>query len=343
MSRDRGIHVIACVLALLLPASAWGLFPGDEAPPFTVRTLDGGSFGYERNGGTPIIVYAYLLQDGYSEAMFSDASSIGRFLNLTSSPSEFLFLCHCDNDTQAESVAGKLRAAFEGALGDGGVRDDGEDWKSRLHFGVEAVSSMSNWLPDVFEEWNSTKALLQVSSESDVQSKALLKRVDGHFGWLPHAPASDVTLVATLAAHSLCNDTVMARSSPLPRPSAPPTALVVPWTPGECSFATILQSAEATGAAAAVLYPTDPSHPLAEITCEGDDCSVGITLPATMISASSGADLARRLMMNETIDFNFVTESSKGRSIAIDSEGNLQQNGVRSPAKFSDPSMCETY
>ena len=62
-----------------------------------------------------------------------------------------------------------------------------------------------------------------------------------------------------------------------------------------------------------------------------------------MISASSGADLARRLMMNETIDFNFVTESSKGRSIAIDSEGNLQQNGVRSPPKFSDPSMCETY
>ena len=236
-----------------------------------------------------------------------------RFLGLNSSPSRYLFLCHCENDSQAASVGQSLRTSFVEAPLTG-------DWEERLHFGTKSVQSMSNWLPALFQEWNSSVRYVEANytAESTEETALSLKRVDGHFGWLPHVPSEDQTFVGKFVS-DVCNQT----GNSVAATESSSLAFFIPWT-SQCSFATMLQNAESLGAAVAVLY-TD--GPLREITCVAEECDISIAIPATMVNGEGALEIAKRLERNETVAFKFKKENSLGRSFAIDSQGLLQQNG----------------
>ena len=144
-------------------------------------------------------------------------------------------------------------------------------------------------------------------------------RVDGHFGYLPHLPNGTV-LAAELAPNNLCD----AWAGKVTNNA---TALLIPWTSGRCTFSTVLANAQSSGAAAAVLYP-DPPSPLVEISCSGSECDVPISIPATMMDGRGGALIAESLRSAaSSLEFVFSEEASWGRSLSIDSAGNLREVG----------------
>jgi hypothetical protein len=308
------------------------IFPGDVSDYFSVKTLGGGQFTYKGSGGgsteasRPIVVYAYDPRDGMSEAMFNPPS-VNRFLD-SDAPGTYLFLCHCENNSQAAVVAERMSKALANSQ---------EDWSGRLHFGIEAVKSMSNYIPNLFEQWNSTVALLGVNSNSTSSEQShsvVLKRLDGHFGWLGHAPVGSVFRGMY---GNVCDQTEEGSIKALIDADANDNdqegiALLIPWDPAkslDCPFVTILEKAEKLGAASAILYPTDPNHDLTEISCQGDECNVAVNISATMVSGPEAMSIAAALEKDNSLvlTFTFIEEPSPGRSFAIDFNGNLQENG----------------
>ncbi|QDZ17957.1 peptide-N-glycosidase [Chloropicon primus] len=300
---------LALAWAVSWVAVCSGLDPGDPAPHFSVRTTRG-VFSYDGPLGAPIIVYAYFDKlDGYSEALFSSSSSVERFLSLDSEPAEYLFLCgDCETASEASRVAQLMESAFHEG---GGLSEGGGSWGDRLHFAVESHIVITNLLAD----WNSTRSLVRVEDDESGET-ATLKRIDGHFGWLPHVPSDGTSFTAEHARSSLCHKPSAGLQSP-----DKAEALIIPWA-NECSFATILGNAQDLGAKLAVLYPRDPTKPLEEVSCSGEECDIAVSIPAMMIPWTRSLE-----QHGGRLTLTFDQERAPGRSFAISSTGMLAEVG----------------
>lgn len=80
----------------------------------------------------PAVVYAFNTADGFSYAMFEDAS-VKRFLDTGPAGARYLFTCSdCVTNNEAKFVAKFMSDAIEGGLARGeGSRDA---WRDRIHF-----------------------------------------------------------------------------------------------------------------------------------------------------------------------------------------------------------------
>jgi len=318
----------------------FALTPGSAAPPFEVPTLDG-SFTYHEKtlqdqSAFPIVMFAYDKRDAMSEAMFNP-SSVDRFLGLASGSTQFLFLCHCETRLEALETSHFMRDAVVDRLhtleeASGSM----ESWKGRLHFATEPVDALPNWLPGLFEDWNTTVRLLDVhfsGKGEGIDDNANLTtqsfpRLDGHFGWLPHAPSGDMLFDPMIVSEDLCmkNVTALPHQGQALLSDSDGPILVLPWS-RRCTFAELLQKAESFGTSSVILYPESPTQSMEEISCEGSECDVVLNISASMVSYSSARELINRTQSGKKGSISFTEEESKGRYAAINASGRLQEVG----------------
>lgn len=140
MRAMAGASLVVALLGLVGLARANTLLPGDPVPSFSVETLSGGEFCIvEGPQESPTVVYAFNTADGFSYAMFEDAS-VKRFLDTGPAGARYLFTCSdCVTNNEAKFVAKFMSDAIEGGLARGeGSRDA---WRDRIHFASRALAS----------------------------------------------------------------------------------------------------------------------------------------------------------------------------------------------------------
>ena len=99
---------------------------------------------------------------------------------------------------------------------------------------------------------------------------------------------------------------------------------------GNCSFAEKILSAEIAGYSGAVIFTT-PSEALVDMTCDGPECNVPLSIPATMIPYENALKLIElnttSTRRNTEVFVRLQHTPSRNFFLGIDEQGKLQEAG----------------
>ncbi|KAK9835916.1 hypothetical protein WJX74_010910 [Apatococcus lobatus] len=326
------IRAVAGVLALsCLRGLGADFAPDQPVVEIPIETLEGAFLLSSPDTHRPAVIVAVDLEDASSRWMWQNAKS--KFDFVAKLPNvDCIFISYSDKDEAVMDVRlfqSELRDAAKAAkLTDAAFTA----LFSRLHFAVQPVSDQPGWLPDLLQAWPSSQHIIKAHVPG---AEALtMQRLDPAFEWLPW-PGPRTPIPLALVQHDACQD-------PWSSDVAGHAALVIPTSPAQvpysngndtlrCSYARMIQLAQAAKAAA-VLVASQPGHDVVQMICNGPgECSLPLVKPATMIGYDDAAKLRDIIMQsasgNGQVAISFADEQVPGYYAALDEERRLQEVG----------------
>ena len=363
---SSALFVLICaILALCGAVRSQPYVPGQQAPYFEFEDVNGvivqyGKFEGEAPGSSkqlrgPVVVFMPLTTDPDDISMLAK-SSIDRFLQLdvnTIAPTQFVFIVQ-GLDTIASRVAYWMEERVHERIENMGYNATWVDmWKNRLIFartGLDSTETLSNLVELLtFEGWNSPHRTLKVSIAGGNPGREItMSRLDGHFGWIPRMPQKPANVPSArypVYGHmkiSRCEKEASVlegshHSPPLPPPQTPYVLLAT--KNATMTFAELLEviqmanEEEGGNIVYVMFYSCDQNPPgsslLEEITCEGMQCDLQITIPATTIKKEDGLTITSAINKGRVPTVAVQDAERRGSIVLIDGMDKLQQNGYR--------------
>ncbi|KAG7469656.1 hypothetical protein MATL_G00131150 [Megalops atlanticus] len=284
-----------------------GFEPGDGAPGFQVKTLDG-EFVYPPPSGLnfSLIVHAFTNKSAFLECLWTSQSSLTDFIQYLPESAHVLFLSF-DDTAARDALWMKEQIQRMGMY-------RGKDILSRVHFSPVPVYALGNWIPAVLYSWGCSghncglAQVLFTSTEWDMPVVA--KRLDARYDWLMgHWDQRSYSLVD---AGDGC------------KPTATVAAAVAWVSEGNCSFFVKVKNM-ADSKAAGVLVYAPLGSPIQDMNCEGEECYTLLSIPASMVHVEPA--VVRALLDMQPVNVSFQYTPAPSFFFGIDQQGALAEMG----------------
>ncbi|XP_028834783.1 uncharacterized protein LOC114789691 [Denticeps clupeoides] len=283
--------------------------PGDAAPAFRVKLLDGDfAFPPQTGPGGPVVVHAFTNKSAFLEALWCSDQSLADLLETLPDTARVLFLSLDDSaPADAAWMRGQLHRVASGS-------QRGKEVFSRLHFSPVPVHALGNWVPRVLYSWGCTGhncGLAQAVFTSPAWDIPLVaKRLNARYDWLyGHWEQKPYRLTD---AGDGC------------RPGASAEGRVAWISEGGCSFFTKVKNMADSKAAGVLVYAL-LGNPVQDMNCVGEECYTALNIPAAMVHLE--ASVHNALLAGLPVNVSFQTTPSPNVFFAIDQQGALSEMG----------------
>lgn len=285
--------------------------PGDQAPAFTVRTLDG-EFSYQPGSlRGPLIIHAFTNKSAFLECMWTSESSLTSLVQELPNSAQVLFL---SLDDSAATDALWMREQVHRV-----AAHSNKEVLSRLHFSPVPVFALGNWIPLVLYYWTSLSRISQaVFRTEDCSSPVIVKSLNARYDWL--RARWDQRSYQLMDAGDGCDP-------------APSMAGAVAWvSEGNCSFFDKVQNMAKSNASGVLVYAL-PGNPIQDMNCVEDECNTTLNIPASMVHLEPW--VAQGLESGQQLYVSFQTTPAPRFVFAIDPQGALAEIGLFLYPSFS--------
>ncbi|KAI1886130.1 hypothetical protein AGOR_G00210840 [Albula goreensis] len=290
------------------PISIEGFEPGDTAPDFQIKTLDG-VFVYPPRSGSNIslIIHAFTNKSAFLECLWTSPSSLSDLVQYLPDSCHVLFLTF--DDTAARDALWMQEQIHRAA-----TLSHRKDVLSRLHVSPVPVYALGNWIPNVLYSWGCSGhncGLAQVAfTSTEWDTPVVAKRLDARYDWL--MGRWDQRSYRVIDAGDGCE------------PCAALAGAVAWVSEGNCSFFTKVQNM-AKSMAAGVLVYASLGNPIQDMNCEGEECGTPLGIPASMVHVEPVVVSA--LLRKQPVNASFQITPSANFFFGIDQQGALAQMG----------------
>ncbi|XP_048883064.1 uncharacterized protein si:dkey-256h2.1 [Brienomyrus brachyistius] len=289
-----------------------GFDPGDAAPAFQIKTLDG-EFVYPPAAGLKfsLIIHAYTAKSAFLECLWTSESSLMDLVEGLPNNAQALFVSY---DDTAAADALWMREQIQRVA----TAQRRKDVLARVHFSPLAVHELGNWIPSVLYSWSYSRLPQVVFTSSEWDMPLVAKRLDARYDWLRrHWGQKSFNLVG---AGDGC------------KPS-PAVAGAIAWiSEGNCSFFTKVRNMASSEASGVLVYAA-MGNPIQDMNCEGSECLTLLTIPASMVPAQPAVDLG--LQKGKPVNVSFQSTAFPNFFMGIDQQGALAEMGLFAYPSFS--------
>ncbi|KAG9345206.1 hypothetical protein JZ751_009751 [Albula glossodonta] len=290
------------------PISIEGFEPGDTAPEFQIKTLDG-EFVYPPRSGLNIslIIHAFTNKSAFLECLWTSLSSLSDLVQYLPESCHVLFLTFDD-------MAARDALWMQEQIHRAATLSHRKDVLSRLHISPVPVYALGNWIPNVLYSWGCSGhncGLAQVAfTSTEWDTPVVAKRLDARYDWL--MGRWDQRSYRVIDAGDGCE------------PCAALAGAVAWVSEGNCSFFTKVQNM-AKSMAAGVLVYASLGNPIQDMNCEGEECGTPLGIPASMVHVEPAVVSA--LLRKQPVNASFQITPSANFFFGIDQQGALAQMG----------------
>lgn len=284
-----------------------GFEPGDIAPAFKVQTLDG-VFVYppQKDSGSGLIVHAFTNKSAFLECVWTWNESLSDLLEYLPPTVQVLFLSL--DETAAHDALWMREQVYRATA------HRGKEILSRLYFSPVPVYALGNWIPRVLYSWGCgghNCGLAQVVfTSSDGSIPVISKRLNARYDWLNGRWGADPYRL--LDAGDGCKPDTSIKGA-------------VAWiSEGGCSFFTKIKNMADSNATGVLVYAL-PGNPIQDMNCIGDECSISLNIPASMVHIEPSVIQALRL--GRKVNVTFQITPSPNFFFGIDQQGALSEMG----------------
>ncbi|XP_028672880.1 uncharacterized protein si:dkey-256h2.1 [Erpetoichthys calabaricus] len=285
-----------------------GYEPNTPAPPFKVHTLDE-QFVYppadKRNFS--LLVHAFTNKSAFLECLWTSESSLTDLVTFMPNNTHLLFLSF---DDSASRDALWMKQQILNVT----QHSKREDLMSRLHFGVDPVFDLGNWIPDILNSWrcdSSNCGYKQVNFSSAAWDVPIVeKRLDARYDWLMKRWKLDSYVLQD--GGNGCTPSTDVNGS-------------VAWVSEDsCSYFTKVKNMAESGALGVLVY-AGIGEPIKDMNCKDDECSTSLDIPASMVHIEPA--VVKALQTHKRVNVSFQNVSSSGFFFGIDRRGRLAEMG----------------
>ncbi|MCI4391219.1 hypothetical protein PGIGA_G00131600 [Pangasianodon gigas] len=287
-----------------------GFDPGDPAPHFRVKTLNG-EFVYPltETSKSSVIIHAFTNKSAFLECLWTSNSSVSDLIEFLPVSAEILFLSL--DDSAAQDALWMREQVYRVAAASA---HRGKEILSRLHFSPIPVYALGNWIPRVLYSWgcggHNCGLAQAVFTSPEWKVPVITKRLNARYDWL-NGRWEKVQYVLVGAGDG-CE----------PFPAA---AGAVAWvSESGCSFFTKIK-AMADSKAVGVLVYALPGNPIQDMNCAGDECNTTLNISASMLHFEPAVHQA--LSSGKPVNVTFQITPSPNFFIAVDQQGALAEMG----------------
>ncbi|KAG5856646.1 uncharacterized protein si:dkey-256h2.1 [Anguilla anguilla] len=290
----------------LNPISNTAFEPGDSAPAFQIKTLDG-EFVYPPTSGlnVSLVIHAFTNKSAFLECLWTSQSSLTDFVQYLPESCHVLFLTF---DDAAARDALWMQEQIQR------VAAHRKDVLSRVHISPVPVHALGNWIPSVLYSWGCSGhncGLDQVTfTSTEWDLPVVAKRLDARYDWL--MGRWDQRSYSLIDAGDGC------------QPCATVSAAVAWVSEGNCSFFTKVRNM-ANSKAVGVLVYASLGSPIQDMNCEGEECFVPLSVPASMVHLEPS--VVQALLKMQPVKVSFQTTPSPNFFFGIDQQGALAEMG----------------
>ncbi|KAJ8290645.1 hypothetical protein GJAV_G00015780 [Gymnothorax javanicus] len=283
-----------------------GFEPGDVAPAFQVKTLNG-EFVYPPPSGVNVslVIHAFTNNSAFLECLWTSEAALTDLVQHLPESCHVLFLTF--DDAAARDALWMQEQIQRVAV-------HRKDVLSRLHISPIPVHALGNWIPRVLYSWGCTGhncGLAQVVfSSSEWDMPVVAKRLDARYDWL--MGRWDQRSYSLIDAGDGC------------QPHASVSAAVAWVSEGNCSFFTKVQNMAKSKAVGVLVYAS-PGSPIQDMNCVGEECDIPLSIPASMVHLEPSVVLA--LLKMQPVNVSFQTTPSPSFFFGIDQQGALAEVG----------------
>ncbi|XP_061104801.1 uncharacterized protein si:dkey-256h2.1 [Conger conger] len=283
-----------------------GFQPGDAAPAFQIKTLDG-EFVYPPPLGLngSLVIHAFTNKSAFLECLWTSQASLTDLVQYLPESCHVLFLTF--DDAAARDALWMQEQILRAAA-------HRKDVLSRVHISPVPVHALGNWIPSVLYSWMCSGhncGLAQVTfSSTEWDMPVVVKRLDARYDWL--MGRWDQRSYSLIGAGDGC------------QPCATVSAAVAWVSEGNCSFFTKVQNMAASKAVGVLVYASLGS-PIQDMNCEGEECSTALSIPASMVHLEPSVEQA--LLKMQQVSVSFQTTPSPNFFFGIDQQGALAEMG----------------
>ncbi|KAK9816886.1 hypothetical protein WJX72_006713 [[Myrmecia] bisecta] len=308
------------------PVPVWRPAPGDPMPyDLHMLTLDGNwSLQAVPNPAQlPVLIMAYNPIDAFSRHMWRSQSSVRNFLQKSPPSTHFLFISYglANDTTMMRSRLLEEMAALNF------TQSAVQQQLARFHFSKLPMTGVSdyhaNWIPYLMGHWKAPKKVIEAMGPGDWSLTS--ERLDPAYEWLPWPASPEPHPLVYIG--DACSDLH-------PWDLSGTVALIVPKPGGQadlqCSYAELIANAQAANATA-VLIAAPEGRDVDLMTCEGAECSIPLTTPASMIPHAAAAQLQdaynQGVTSGQQVSVMFNTKQVAGSFAGVNQQGQLVEVG----------------
>ncbi|EDV28324.1 uncharacterized protein TRIADDRAFT_37261 [Trichoplax adhaerens] len=315
MAKPEVPLVFALIIITIAYTQCATFLPGDEAKPFTLRTLSGKiEYINAKNSShlLPMVLFAYDPRSAYMEAIWTKDSSVKALIMNSTKSGNYVFMSYSDHALQdvqwmQKRVTNQIADLYLSGLG------------KRMHFVVLPVESMGNWIPLLLSKWTCQDfgcGFQQILVSTDSKFPYVINRLDPRYDWIgspASAYKSSIQVVELDACKGSSNVSLSGK-------------MAIAQHQKGCSYFKMVKAAYTVKAAGLTVIAAKNEYPV-DMNCHGNECNVRYPIPATMISYAEGQKILKLLKSKKKVDFSFQTTPSHNFYFGIDGQGKIEETG----------------
>ena len=289
--------------------------PGNRAPPMSIWDINGKmDLPNSKWMNMSFILHVFDEDSGFLEFMWNSDAALLPLIDESLNNTHFIFIPKRSglNETYG-AVWMKNRIKTVLTKNRKRLRNSIDTVMNRMHFSIEPVSKLGNWIPAVLQQWQCVDHLCgldQVVIQMEGQSyPTVLKRLDAHYDWLPNL-ASVFGNKTTLMINGGDGCKIL--------PAVNHSVAMV--TSDGCSYFQKVSQMEKSGALGVVVVATD-GQVVQDMNCDGTECQNQLSIPATFVEYSG------QILQKEKLNVTFQNTPTSNFFIAIDRFGNMAEVG----------------
>eukprot|EP01095_Lingulamoeba_sp_RSL-Kostka_P001728 TRINITY_DN12520_c0_g1_i2.p1 TRINITY_DN12520_c0_g1~~TRINITY_DN12520_c0_g1_i2.p1 ORF type:complete len:700 (+),score=197.71 TRINITY_DN12520_c0_g1_i2:31-2130(+) len=304
--------------------------PGDNVTSFSVPTLQwpngntGGMFKYipvnsNEQYTNSLIIHAWNIESAFYSDFWNHDLYIKELLIHSPNDTDYLFLYYENENVENDEIYKYMFKQLSKQVNSLGYENN---WAERLFVSSSSVEQLTNFLPELLNEWEDVLNQVAVFPENTSQNTTY-KRLDGRWpniqGMTQLLPPGNYSVANFGDGCDLSNvQNVTNRIALISRDNI---------TNNEtCSYVQKILHAQKRGAVGVVVY-SNKDEPLIDMNCHGLECDIPPQIPACMIQWDAGQIVLSLLDQNETIIMQFIDTPTSGFNIGIDTISQLQELG----------------
>ncbi|XP_062510323.1 uncharacterized protein LOC134186380 [Corticium candelabrum] len=312
--RPSGMKSLVIVFTAVCAVLSFDLEPGDDAPLYHLKTLNG---FVDRREMT--VFYALDNRSAFVECLWTKNESVDHLIQNSSSDVQYVFMSFSESaEGHVSWMQNRLKSRVEFLSNETGIRFDG--FLKRAHFVIHSAGKTGTWIDWLLGNWTCRDhgcGINQLNITTAASGNFSMRRLDSRYDWIPEAVEFTNKTLTLSDFGDGCTTTSKNLMKKL--------ALVYRGGPANCTYFTKIQNAQQSNASGVIVYST-PDLPLVDMNCQGDECDHQLQIPGTMISYVDGMTLKMALTQGD-VNVTFTILSSPLFYFGVDAEGRVQQTG----------------